>query len=1240
LACDFSQQRLNMKMSSAASGRPGKQGLKNPTARFVARLCLACVFGLPPLAIPAAVTNIVWYRLGETDPGAAPGMVVTNTHDLIRNGILRTIGAPLYTNDVSPSAGTHVGSTLAVQFTGGGQYFTNSLVTVASSNFCIEAWVKPNTTISTHVIAYNGDPTTNGWGIYQNGTNYLAFFGSLGSFGGGQVTPGTWTHVALACAGGPGGGANLFINGVASAHPTNIFSKPFTKPGPFSIGAFAGPPASSPFNGEIDEVRVFTFGAGQFNTGELLVKLQRVTTQPASEPGPFNVTLNGSANAANLVSIGWFEWGPTTNFGNTTPAQPLGNDSTVTNFSETLTGLLRGATYQFRAVVSNSLGIAVGDTLSAATIPVPSVTSTNDDGPGSLRQALSDALPGDTILFAPGVTGTIVLSNSELVVDKPLSIIGPGVGLLTIQAAGYTNNVFEFDAGPSTLSGVMIYGGWCGVSNNADLSLTGCSVLLSSSAGLWHNQGTMRLLGCTIADNLPGWVIGPGAVAFATNCSFNYNDNVSGSGSGGAISNSGTLMVRSCTIVDNFCIGIGGGVYNTGSADFGNTIVALNSANATTNSDQDLSGSFVSSGFNLIGQGDGSSGFVNGVSADQVGSDASPLDPAGYLVQLVPGTIVFMLDQGSPAIDQGNSFGTSTDQIGRRRPFDLTSVPNAAGGDGSDIGAVEFSAPVVCSPCSTQIVVDSSRALRTVDARWMGMNGAIWDSYFDTPADLSLLKAMGCRALRYPGGSASDLFHWATDISEGNSFHWVTAPGNFEHIATNLGAQVFITVNYGTGTTNEAADWVRSANITDHAGFQYWEIGNEIYGPWEADSNTVPPFVAHDGWTYAMRFRDFYNAMKAVDPTIKVGAVAINGEDSYVYTVTHSAYNPRTGQYHYGWTPVMLSTMRTNGVIPDFLVYHYYPEYQVDDDTLLLQAAANWSTDAEGLRQQLIDYLGDGNTNVELVCTENNSEAGAPGTQSTSLVNGLYLADSMSQMMKTEFNALMWFDLRNQVDPPSVGGDFDPALYGWRGYGDHGVMSGTSTIYPTYYAMKLMQYFAQPGDTVLECANANPFLSTYAARQASGSLTLLAINKDRYNTISNQVNLVGLAPNATATVTTYGIPQDEATRTNGPAAMQDISITNQAVSSSFSYAFPPYSLTLFTFPPAPPSITILPSVPGNSFSLQVQGQPGVRYIVQSSSNLVQWVPVQTNTFATGLIVLTNTVSPGVPAQFWRAVWQP
>ena len=59
------------------------------------------------------------------------------------------------------------------------------------------------------------------------------------------------------------------------------------------------------------------------------------------------------------------------------------------------------------------------------------VTNLNDSGPGSLRQAITDAASGDTITFS--VTGTILLTSGKLVLNKSLTITGPAEGQLIIS---------------------------------------------------------------------------------------------------------------------------------------------------------------------------------------------------------------------------------------------------------------------------------------------------------------------------------------------------------------------------------------------------------------------------------------------------------------------------------------------------------------------------------------------------------------------------------------------------------------------------------------------------------------------------------------------------------------------------------------------------------------------------------------------------------------------------------------
>lgn len=550
------------------------------------------------------------------------------------------------------------------------------------------------------------------------------------------------------------------------------------------------------------------------------------------------------------------------------------------------------------------------------------------------------------------------------------------------------------------------------------------------------------------------------------------------------------------------------------------------------------------------------------------------------------------------------------------------------------------------APATVHLKADAGNIVRTADARWFGLNTAVWDDSLDTPNQSNALKVIGCTTLRFPGGSLSDEYHWATNSSGTNSYIWNTSFGNFMHLATNLHQQAFITVNYGTGTSNEAAAWVAYANITNHCNFKYWEIGNELYGTWETDSNTVP----NDPYTYATRAAGYIQLMKAKDPTIKIGVVAVAGEDNSVNDENHAAVNPVTGQTHYGWTPVMLSTFKSLGIYPDFLIYHYYFEYSPggtdssDSDPLLLQVADNydpfdysdWASAAQSLRMQLTDYLGTNGSNIELCVTENNSDSGpTEGKQSTGIVNALYLADSLGQLMKTEFNSMIWWDLWNG---PDYDGDFDPTLYGWRNYGDLGIMTGTSNFYPVFYSKKLIQNFVSAGDSVATASSDYLLLSDYAVRRTNGALTLLVINKDVTTNFNAQIVLTNFVPAPNTIIQSYGIAQDNATETNAPLALQDIATNNfSGAATNFTYSFPPGTLTLFTFAPA--AVKLQSSlVSKGKFAFQYQGQANTPYVVQESPDLYHWTSVSTNASPSTTVNYTNAVT--TMPEFWRVIWQP
>ena len=285
----------------------------------------------------------------------------------------------------------------------------------------------------------------------------------------------------------------------------------------------------------------------------------------------------------------------------------------------------------------------------------------------------------------------------------------------------------------------------------------------------------------------------------------------------------------------------------------------------------------------------------------------------------------------------------------------------------------------------------------------------------------------------------------------------------------------------------------------------------------------------------------------------------------------------------------------------------------------------------------ITDYVGSNGTNIELVCTENNSVSSNPGKQSTSLVNGLFMADSLAQLMQTEFNGLFWWNLRNGSTNST--GNISSSLYGWRLYGDYGILEGTD-LYPPYYTAKLMQDFVQPGDTVIAAASDYSLLSTYAVRRQDGSLTILTINKDPVNTLTGQVAVAGFTPASGATVYSYGIPQDNAAETG--IGSPDVAQTNiSVVGTNFSYAFPPYSATVLALSPAPAKLLAIPTPPAASqFVFQLQGQAGVPYVIQRSTNLITWTAHQHQHAPGQRAEHHQPLDPSSPVQFWRAIWQP
>jgi hypothetical protein len=136
-----------------------------------------------------------------------------------------------------------------------------------------------------------------------------------------------------------------------------------------------------------------------------------------------------------------------------------------------------------------------------------------------LRQALADANDGDIIGFA--VTGTIGLPSGELLVDKSITISGPGANNLAIDGNA-KNTVFHIGSGETvTISGLTIMNGYTtasggGIHNDhATLTLNNCAITGNLGGGIYNDAGylggtgleaTLEISNSSVRDNSGGGI--------------------------------------------------------------------------------------------------------------------------------------------------------------------------------------------------------------------------------------------------------------------------------------------------------------------------------------------------------------------------------------------------------------------------------------------------------------------------------------------------------------------------------------------------------------------------------------------------------------------------------------------------------------------------------------------------------------------------------------------------------------
>ena len=444
--------------------------------------------------------------------------------------------------------------------------------------------------------------------------------------------------------------------------------------------------------------------------------------------------------------------------------------------------------------------------------------------------------------------------------------------------------------------------------------------------------------------------------------------------------------------------------------------------------------------------------------------------------------------------------------------------------------AITATATITVNPATTSVSVDLATPGIPVTDQILGMNMVAWyDDVGNATTVNSAFSQAGIKAIRWPGGSWSDDYHWGYQTSSSTlvtSYMCQTATpvtggwGGYSTFAEFVNAipkagpyDLALTANYGTdeactgpGDPNEAGAWVAAA-VTDGITPSHMTVGNEEYGTWETDLHSSQ----HDGATYASTVvgsNGYYSLIKAASPNTLVG---VDVEPSYA-----------------PWDQDVMSGAKGSY---DFVEYHSYPETpgQEDDTALVQQDPQKLTANINTIKAELTKW---GVPNTPIYVGEIGGPYSNPGKQSWSITQGLYAGQVLGEMMNDGISRLTWWIGFGNCNGQA--GNDSASVYGWQNFGAYNVFSdGASdsscpdagpagTMSPTARAFQLFSNVAINGQHVLTATVGGDTtdVRAYAATNPAGTaLVLFNVNE----TTSEQVvvTLTGKTSSSSVKVTTY-----------------------------------------------------------------------------------------------------------------------
>jgi alpha-N-arabinofuranosidase len=531
-----------------------------------------------------------------------------------------------------------------------------------------------------------------------------------------------------------------------------------------------------------------------------------------------------------------------------------------------------------------------------------------------------------------------------------------------------------------------------------------------------------------------------------------------------------------------------------------------------------------------------------------------------------------------------------------------SSSPEAGAAENARIPAAH------AEPLEAQVAVEADHDLRPVPRTLFGMatewiwdGNGMWNSGRKSldPELIQLTKDLGTTLLRFPGGLFADYYHWRDGIgAQGGRRKTLSMPGDHDGSVHNFGtdealafadqtgSRLLITVNAGTGTAEEAADWVRYVNRSGRR-VDYWEVGNELYVKMGAAAFSKATMTPEQ---YAGKFVQFAQAMRAVDPGIKIGAI---GDENY------GALSPRA----YGdWTAKVLAIA---GKDMDFLSIHngYSPVLFQDKGQSFrkiyaaMLAAPLEVRDSLDAASRKIAALGpERDGHIRLAVTEwgpyfQENPSGRFVDHVKTLGSALYVAAAMKIFLESpKMDVATGFKLSDELFQGWIGkrnGHWTPKApyYALQLYTHHfgNVLVASKTQAPTYDS--------QPAGLVDALSNV-PYLDVVSSRSDDHrTLYVMAVNKHFDSSIQARISISGHRPTGGGTAWTLngtGIDANTGTQlfqgsgahwgkqtsdevnprfdSGGPDEVTVISKPLSGVAASFAYTFPAHSVTAMEIP--------------------------------------------------------------------------